>query len=107
MSHDIEEQLLIGSEDEVREIRRMTSEAAPLDALMREAAELCEQAQVALASSLAAEHPRTITEVVLARHRRRWKWRLLLCGVFIPLAVLALVLSGTAIAALVTAFLWP
>jgi len=27
--------------------------------------------------------------------------------VFIPLAVLALVLSGTAIAAVVTAFLWP
>jgi hypothetical protein len=29
------------------------------------------------------------------------------CAVFIPLAALALILSGTAIAALVTAFLWP
>ena len=107
MSHDIEEQLLIGSAEEIRELHRTALGGSLPDALMREAAELCEQAQVALASSLAAEHPRTITEVVLARHRRRWKWRLLLCVVFIPLAVLTLILSGTAIAALVTAFLWP
>jgi methylmalonyl-CoA mutase cobalamin-binding subunit len=107
MSQDIEEQLLIGSADEIQELRHAMGDGSPPDSLMREAVELCERAQIALASSLAAEHPRTITEVVLARHRRRWKWRLLLCGVFIPLAVLALILSGTAIAALVTAFLWP
>ena len=107
MSHDIEEQLLTGSADEIRELRHRPDDGSPLDALMREAAELCVESQSALASSLAAEHPRTVTEVVLARHRRRWKWRLLLCGVFIPLALLVLVLSGTAIAALVTAFLWP
>ena len=107
MSHDIEERLLTGSTDEIRELRHTPHEGSLLDELMREAAELCVQSQAALTSSLAAEHPRTITEVVLARHRRRWKWRLLLCAVFIPLAVLVLVLSGTAIAALVTAFLWP
>ncbi len=107
MTHDIEAQLLVLSPDEVRELRHLPENGAQLDAPMREAAELCLQSQAALAASLAAEHPRTITEVVLARHRRRWKWRLLVCAVFIPLVVLALILSGTAIAALVTAFLWP
>lgn len=107
MRQDIEAQLLVLSANEIRDLARGTGDAAQLDALMREAAELCLQSQVVLASSLAAEHPRTMTEVVLARHRRRWKWRLLVCGVFIPLAVLALILSGTAIAALVTALLWP
>jgi hypothetical protein len=104
---DIEEQLLVRSPDEIRELRRLADEEGQLDAQMREAAELCLQSQTALADSLAAEHPRTLTEVALARHRRRWKWRLLVCAVFIPLAALALILSGTAIAALVTAFLWP
>ena len=107
MTHDIEAQLLVLSPDEVRELARGSGDGTQLDALMREAAELCLQSQAALAASLAAEHPRTITEVVLARHLRRWKWRLLVCAVFIPLVVLALILSGTAIAALVTAFLWP
>jgi len=102
-----EEKLLTGSADEIRELRLADHQRTPLDAELREAAELCLQSHAALASSLGAELPRTLTAVVLARHRRRWKWRLLLCGVFIPLAVLALVLSGTAIAALVTAFLWP
>ena len=99
MTYDIEERLLTASAAEIRELQ--------LDPLMREAAELCVQSQVALASALAAECPRTLTTVVLARHRRRWKWRLLVCGIFVPLAVLVLILSGTAIAALVTAFLWP
>jgi hypothetical protein len=107
MSHDIETQLLTASADEIQALRNRTPGDAVLDALGREAAELCVQSQAALASSLAAELPRTLTSVALARHRRRWKWRLLLCGVFLPLAILALVLSGTAIAALVTAFLWP
>jgi hypothetical protein len=107
VSHDIEEKLLTGSADEILELRDSAGDDAQLDAQMREAAELCLQSHLALASSLGAELPRTLTEIVLARHRRRWKWRLLLCVVFIPLAVLALVLSGTAIAALVTAFLWP
>ena len=107
MRYDIEEQLLIGSAEEIRELSRRSGSDIQLDPLMRDAAELCLQSQVALASALAAEHPRTLTAVVLARHRRRWKWRLLVCGIFVPLAVLALILSGTAIAALVTAFLWP
>lgn len=107
MSHDIEEKLLTGSVDEIRELRLADHRSAQFDAELREAAELCLQSHVALASSLAAELPRTLTAVVLARHRRRWKWRLLLFVVFIPLVVLTLVLSGTAIAALVTAFLWP
>jgi hypothetical protein len=107
MSHDIETQLLTASADEIQALRNRTPGDAVLDALGQEAAELCVQSQAALASSLAAELPRTLTSVALARHRRRWKWRLLLCGVFLPLAILALVLSGTAIAALVTAFLWP
>jgi hypothetical protein len=107
MTHDIEEKLLVLSRDEIRELTRGSGDGAPLDALMREAAELCLHSQAALASALAAELPRTMTPVVLARHRRRWKWRVMVCAVFIPLAVLALILSGTAIAALVTAFLWP
>jgi hypothetical protein len=107
MSHEIEAQLLVLSTSEIRDLALRSDDGARLDPLMREAAELCLQSQIALAGSLAAEQPRTMTEVVLARHRRRWKWRLLVCGIFIPLAVVALVLSGTAIAALVTAFLWP
>ncbi|HEY2897694.1 MAG TPA: hypothetical protein VGJ12_11185 [Gemmatimonadaceae bacterium] len=107
MTYDVEEQLLIGSVDEIRELSRRSGDEMQLDPLMREAAELCVQSQVELAGALAAELPRTLTAVVLARYRRRWKWRLLVCGIFVPLAVLALILSGTAIAALVTAFLWP
>lgn len=107
MSHALEEKLLTGSADEVRELCDSANDNAGLDAHIREAAELCLRSHLALARSLGAELPPTLTAVVLARHRRRWKWRLLLCGVFIPLAVLGLVLSGTAIAALVTAFLWP
>jgi hypothetical protein len=107
MTHEIEAQLLVLSPDEIRELAHGSTDGTQLDALMREAAELCVQSQLALASALAAELPRTLTSVALARHHRRWKWRLLLCGVFIPLTALALILSGTAIAALVTAFLWP
>jgi hypothetical protein len=107
MNYDIETQLLTASPDEIRALRNGTAVGMELDALASEAAELCVLSQAALASSLAAELPRTLTTVALARHRRRWKWRVLLCVVFIPLAVLALVLSGTVIAALVTAFLWP
>jgi hypothetical protein len=107
MTHDMEEKLLVLSTDEIRELTRDAGDGTQLDAHMREAAELCLQSQAALASALGAEHPRTTTPVVLARHRRRWKWRVLVIAVFIPLAVVALVLSGTAIAALVTAFLWP
>jgi hypothetical protein len=107
MTHEIEAQLLVLSPDEIRKLAHGSTDGTQLDALMREAAEVCVQSQLALASALAAELPRTLTSVALARYHRRWKWRLLLCGVFIPLTVLALILSGTAIAALVTAFLWP
>ena len=48
------------------------------------------------AMSLAAEHPQTLTSVVLAQYKRRWRWRLLLVGVFVPLALLVLALFGSA-----------
>jgi hypothetical protein len=106
MIHDIEQQLLVLPASEIRELERRAGEGLQLDALMREAAELCLESQAALASSLAAERPRQLTSVVLARYRRRWRWRLLFLGVFVPVGVLLLTLFGTAVWALVTAVLW-
>ena len=77
-----------------------------MDPLLRQALELCLDSQWALASSIAAERPRTLTTVIVARQRRRWEWRLLLLAVFVPWALLCIVLFGSAIAALVTAFFW-
>jgi hypothetical protein len=105
MTHNIERSLLLLSPDEIREMAQ-SGDAEPLDPLMRQAVELCSQSHVALASSLAAERPRTLTSVVLARHSRRWRWRFLLLAVFLPMSILGLMLFGTAIAALVTAFFW-
>jgi hypothetical protein len=106
MTHTIEEQLLILSADEVRELQQRDGSDVQLDATLREAAELCLQSHALLAGSLAAEQPGTPTSVVLARHRRRWHWHLLLWVVFLPLGILALMLMATTIAALVTAFFW-
>jgi hypothetical protein len=106
MTHNIEEQLLILSADELRELRQRDGDDVQLDADLRDAAELCLQSHASLASSLAADHPGTPTSVLLARHRRRWHWHVLLWGVFLPLGVLALALLATTVAALVTAFFW-
>jgi hypothetical protein len=102
----VEEQLLVASTDEIRDLERRVADDAQMDALLREAAELCLQSQTALASSLAAEHPRQLTAVVLARYRRRWRWRLMLVGLFVPLGLVVLALFGSTMAALVSAFLW-
>jgi uncharacterized membrane protein YfcA len=106
MTLNIEEQLLIWSADEIRELERRSGDELRMDPLLREAAELCVQSQTALATSLAAEHPRTLTSVILARQKRRWRWRLLLWGMFVPLAIIVLALFGSTVAALLTSFLW-
>jgi hypothetical protein len=106
MTRDLDEQLLVSSTDEIRALKCRVGDGQPLDPLQREAAELCLQSEMALASSLAAEHPRQPTEVVLARYRRRWRWRLMLVGLFIPLGLVVLALFGSTVVALVTAFLW-
>jgi uncharacterized membrane protein YfcA len=106
MTRDLDEQLLVSSTDEIRALERCLDDGQLMDPMLREAAELCLRSHMALASSLAAEHPRQLTSVVLARHRRRWRWRLLLVGLFAPLGLLVLALFGSAVAALVTAFIW-
>ena len=102
----VADHLLVLSMEEIRELERPSENGARLDAQLRDAAELCAQAQIALASSLMAEHPRTLTSVVLARYRRRWRWRLMFWCIFVPLGVSVLALFGSTVAALVTAFLW-
>jgi hypothetical protein len=106
MTRDLDEQLLVSSTDEIRALEHRLDDGRLLDPLLREAAELCLQCQMALAGSLAAEHPRQLTAVVLARHRRRWRWRLLLAGLFAPLGLLVLALFGSTVLTLVTAFIW-
>jgi hypothetical protein len=106
MTRDLDEQLLVSSTDEIRALERRLGDGELHDPLLHDAAELCLQSQMALASSLAAEHPRQLTEVVLARYRRRWRWRLMLVGLFVPLGVVVLALFGSTVVALVTAFLW-
>jgi hypothetical protein len=106
MTRDLDEQLLVSSADEIRALERRLGDGRLLDPLLHEAAELCLQSEMALASSLAAEHPRQLTAVVLARHRRRWRWRMLLVGLFIPLGLVVAALFGSTVVALVTAFLW-
>ena len=49
MSHDMETQLLTASADEIQALRNNSAGGAELDALAREAAELCVQSQAALA----------------------------------------------------------
>jgi hypothetical protein len=105
-SPSIEAQFLTLSADEIRELERAGTGSAQLDEQLREAAQLCLQCDAALAGSLAAERPKLLTSVVLARHKRRWRWHAMLWGIFIPLGILVLMLFGTAIVALVTAFLW-
>jgi hypothetical protein len=105
-SPNIESRLLTLSSDEIRELERSDNAGSRLDAELREAVELCLQCDAALAASLAAERPKLLSAVVLARHRRRWRWHAMLWGMFIPLGVVSLLLFGTAIVALVTAFLW-
>ena len=91
--------------EEIRKLEQSGINGEQLEPVLREAAALCVESQSALASSLTAmERPRTRTSVVLARRGRRWRWRLLL--VFVPMIVIGLLLFGTAIAALVTAFFW-
>jgi hypothetical protein len=106
MTRDLDEQLLVSSADEIRALERRLGDGRLLDPLLREATELCLQSQMALASSLAAEHPRQLTAVVLARYRRRWRWRMLLVGLFIPLGLVVLALFGSTVVTLVTAFIW-
>jgi hypothetical protein len=102
----IEQQLLVLSADEIREMESREGDGGQLEPLLGEAADLCLQSQAALSMSLAAERPRTQTSVVLARHKRRWRWRLMLWGLFVPVGVLVLALFGSTVVALVTAFLW-
>ena len=106
MTHDLDEQLLVSSTDEIRELECRLGDGRLVDPLLREAAELCLQSQMTLASSLAAEHPRQLTAVVLARYRRRWRWRLMFVGLFVPLGIVVAALFGSTVVALVTAFLW-
>jgi hypothetical protein len=106
MTHDLDAQLLVSSTDEILALERRLDDGRLMDPLLREAAELCLQSHMALASALAAEHPRQLTAVVLARHRRRWRWRLLLAGLFVPLGLVVLALFGSTVVALVTAFFW-
>jgi hypothetical protein len=103
MIWSLEQQMLVASSDEMRAI---SNSGVELDAALREGAELCATAQAALAGSIAAEQPREMTSIVIARYERRWRWRLLLWGVFVPLGLLTLVLLGTALVTVFTAFVW-
>lgn len=107
MTFDVESRLLIMSPDEMRELALRGANDRALDALVGQAAQLCMEAHSSLAHSIAAERPKLSTSVVLARHRRRWRWHLMLWGIFVPLGVLSLIFFGTAIARLVTVLLWP
>jgi len=107
MTLDVESRLLVMSPDEIRELADRGANEQGLDTLLGQAAQLCVDAQAALAHSIAAEQPKLLTSVVLARHRRRWRWHLMLWGIFVPLGVLSLIFFGTAIARLVTVLLWP
>ena len=106
MTRDLDEQLLVSSTDEICALERRLDDGRLMDPMLREAAELCLRSQAALASSLAADHPRQLTAVLLARYRRRWRWRMMLVGIFAPLGLLVLALFGSTVVALVTAFLW-
>lgn len=99
-------QLLIASNDDLRTLVTRLCEQPDADTLFRDAAELSLAARAALASSIAAERPHVPASVVIARHRRRWRFRALFWGVFAPLGVTGLVLFGLAFFGIVTAFFW-
>ena len=103
MSETIEQQMLVASRDEMR---AMVDRGVELDAAMREAAELSVAAQTALAESVAAARPRELSSVVIARYERRWRSRLLLWGVFVPLGLITFALLATAVVTVFTAFVW-
>lgn len=100
------QELLVASGDEMVMLERRVRDAGQLDGLLHDAVVLSIAAQAALAESVGAARPRELTTVVIARHKRRWRFRLLLVGIFVPLGALTLALFGTAIWALVTAFVW-
>jgi len=107
MTLDDEPRLLVMSPEEIRELAQRYASDGKVDALAGQAAQLCMEAHAALAHSIAAERPKLLTSVVLARHRRRWRWHLMLWAIFVPLGALSLIFFGAAIARLVTVLLWP
>lgn len=99
-------ELLIASNDDLRSLATRLREQPDADALFGDAVELSLAARETLTSSIAAEHPHVPASVVIARHKRRWRFRALFWGIFVPLGAVALVLFGLASFGLVTAFIW-
>ena len=102
--------VLIASRDELvaMQLRPPTLAEGSVDTnpLLSDAVSLCIEADIALVALLAAGRPSEPADVIIARYRRRWTGRLIRWGVVGPLAIVALILMGVVIAALVTAFIW-
>lgn len=99
-------ELLIASNDDLRSLVTRLREQPEADTLFRDAAELSLAARETLTSSIAAERPHVPASVVIARHRRRWRFRAFFWGIFVPLGAVGLVFFGLGFFGLVTAFIW-
>jgi hypothetical protein len=106
MSDAMAQELLTASGDELAGLERRVREATPADVPLHDAVVLSIAARAALAESVGAMRPREPTSVVIARHKRRWRFRVIFVTIFVPLGALTLALFGTAVWALVTAFVW-
>lgn len=83
-----------------------SGDSADADSSIANAIALCLEADLALVALLSRAQPQEPAEVIIAQYRRRWKGRLIGCGVVGPLALVGLVLLGVVIVTLVTAFVW-
>lgn len=100
------ESLLIASTEELHSLQRRIGSGEDDDPGLQSAIAMCLAAHSALRDSLASTQPGEPTEVILARHRRRWRGRLFQWAVFVPLILIGIVLLGVVIFTLVTSFIW-
>ncbi len=102
--------VLLASRDELVAMQRQLStgdaQRATAVRLLGDAVALCLESDLALVALLASARPHEGADIIIARHRRRWKGRFIGWGLIGPLALVGLLLLVVVVVVLVTSFIW-